>query len=87
MNGVATHPSTGSGRTVPALLNSIRFRPESNGSLKRVPKPLGLTPPLTGLPKTLESGFIEILMGHVLFRRIVFPKPLFSIWVNQRLPL
>jgi len=55
--------------------------------LKRVPKPLGLTPPQTGLPKTLESGFIEILMGHVPSHRIVFPKPLFSIWVNQRLPL
>jgi len=46
-----------------------------------------VTPPQTGLPKTLESGFIEILMGHVPSRRIVFPKPFFSIWVNQRLPL
>jgi hypothetical protein len=52
-----------------------------------MPKPLGLTPPLTGLPKTLESSFIEIFMGHVPSRRIVFPNPLFSIWVNQRLPL
>jgi hypothetical protein len=58
-----------------------------NASLKRGPKPLGLTPPQTGLPKTLESGFIEIHMGHAPYRRIVFPKSLFSIWVNQRLPL
>jgi hypothetical protein len=61
--------------------------PKNNASLKRVPKPLGLTSPQAGLPKTLESGFIEIFMGNVPSRRIVFPKPFFSIWVNQRLPL
>jgi hypothetical protein len=67
--------------------NSLDVIKDGNGSLKRGLKPLGLTPPQTGLLKTLESGFIEILMGHVPSRRIVFPKPLFSIWVNQRLPL
>jgi hypothetical protein len=60
---------------------------KGNASLKRGPKPLGLTPPQTGLPKILESGFIENFMGNVPSRRIVFPKPLFSIWINQRLPL
>jgi len=60
---------------------------ESNASLKRMPKPLGLTPPQMGLPKTLESGFIEILMGYAPSPGIVFPKSLFSVWVNQRLPL
>jgi hypothetical protein len=44
-------------------------------------------PPQTGLPKTLESGFIENLMGNAPSRKIVFPKYFFSIWVNQRLPL
>jgi len=58
-----------------------------NASLMHGLKPLGLTPPQTGLPKTLENGFIEIFIGNVPSRRIVFPKPLFSIWVNQRLPL
>jgi hypothetical protein len=58
-----------------------------NHSLKCGPKPLGLTPPQTGLPKTLESGFIGIFIGHAPHRRIVFSKSLFSIWVNQRLPL
>jgi hypothetical protein len=53
-----------------------------NASLKRGLKPIGLTPPQTGLPKTLESGFIENLMGHAPSRRIVFSKFLFSIWVN-----
>jgi len=58
-----------------------------NASLKRGLNPLGLTPPQAGLLKTLEPGFIEILMGHAPSRRIVFPNPLFSIWVNQRLPV
>jgi len=58
-----------------------------NASLKRGPKPLGLAPPQTGLPETLESGFIEIFMGNAPYRRIVFSKSLFSIWVNERLPL
>jgi hypothetical protein len=43
-------------------------------SLKHGQKPLSLTPPQTGLPKTLESGLIEIPMGHTSYRRIVFPK-------------
>jgi len=50
-------------------------------------EPLCLTQPQTGLPKTLESGIFEILMNHVPYRRIVFPKSLLSIWVNQWLPL
>jgi hypothetical protein len=58
-----------------------------NASLKHGLNPLGLTPPQTWLQKTLETGFIEIFMGHAPSRRIVFPNPLFSIWVNQRLPL
>jgi hypothetical protein len=32
-----------------------------NASLKRGLKPIGLTPPQTGLPKTLESGLLKIL--------------------------
>jgi len=43
-------------------------------SLKQGLEPLGLTPPETGLPKTLESGFVEIIMGHASYHRIVFPK-------------
>jgi len=52
-----------------------------------VPKSLSLPLPQTGLPKTLDSGFVEILIDHVPSRRIVLPKSLFSIWVNQLLPL
>jgi len=64
-----------------------KYNCHRNPSLKREPKPLGLASLQTGLPKILESGFIEIHMDHVPYRRIVFPKSLFSIWVNQRLPL
>jgi hypothetical protein len=40
---------------------------QGNTSLKQGPKPLALTSPQTGLPKTLESGFIGILwvMHHI----------------------
>ena len=42
------------------IIFEIMIFPDGNASLKRVPKPLGLTPPQTGLPKTLGSGFIRL---------------------------
>jgi hypothetical protein len=54
---------------------SIKKKKMKNASLKRVPKPLGLASPKTRLPKTLESGSIEMLMGHAPSRRIVAKIP------------
>jgi len=45
-----------------------------NASPKPGLKPVGLILPQTGLPKTLESGFVEIIIGHSSYRRIIFPK-------------
>jgi hypothetical protein len=47
---------------------------KGNASLKRGSKSVGLILPQTELPKTLESGFVEMIMGHSSYRRIVFPK-------------
>jgi len=55
---------------------------QCNALMKRGPKPLGLPPPQTELLKTLESGFIEIIIGIAPYHRFIFTKSLFSIWVN-----